>query len=312
MHERAKPRLQGQEEGSGMSWHQGPMVLADLETTGVDPFRDRIVTAAVIEVGGGRESRTHTWTLDPGIEIPEGATAVHGITTEEAREYGADAASGVWEIVETLLRGVATGAPVVGHNIGGFDFSMLWAESVRHGHREHVTQLEDIATGEAGHVVDTMVLEKHLDAFRPGSPETNRGRRPDSAVGTHNLIDCCRLWDIPLTEEDAHGAVADALASGRLAWRLATDPLRFEQYDFKPTARINPAMFTLPALHAWQQQTYATEAARFQSYRRGEQRRQPKEGADPNFTVSTAWPLQNPPADWSPDQVPAPREEAIA
>jgi hypothetical protein len=52
---------------------------------GVDPDRDRIVTAAVSLVGDGQESEHLSWLVDPDIEIPAGATAVHGITTAEAR-----------------------------------------------------------------------------------------------------------------------------------------------------------------------------------------------------------------------------------
>ena len=33
---------------------------------------------------------------------------------------------------------------------------------------------------------------------------------------------------------------------------------------------------------------------------------------DPNAVVNGEWPLQSPPADWSPDQLPTPREDAAA
>lgn len=293
-----------------MSWHTGRLACFDLETTGIESHRDRIVTAAIVEVGGGQPTRESNWLVNPGIPIPPEASAVHHVTDDDVAG-GMDAGQAVYEIAEHLTRLALAGIPIVGHNVGGYDLTMLWAESIRHEHRDHVTALEDIASGDAGHVVDTMVIEKHLDSFRPGSPETARGRRTDDACGKHTLVDCCRLWGVPLSEDDAHGAAADALAAGRLAWRLATDPERFAQYDFKPTLRINPGTYPLPQLHAWQQQTYATEAARFQSYKRGEQRRKPDD-VDPNFVAATTWPLQNPPADWSPDQIPAPREEDAA
>ena len=280
-----------------MTWHLGPMACFDIESTGVDPFRDRIVTSAVIEVGKGRETRSHTWFLDPGIEIPDEAAAVHGITTQAARDGGTDNAAGVWEIAETLLRCASEGVPIVAHN-ASYDLTMLWAESVRHGHRDHVTALEDLA--ERGPVIDTFVIEKHLDPFRPGQPN---GRRPADACGSHKLIDCARLWGVALDEADAHGAEADALAAGRLAWRLATQPERFAPFDSRPTARINPAAFPLPELHQWQRRTKREQAESFGTYLR-------KQGKPDD--VSRDWPLQSPPADWSPDQLPAPREDAAA
>lgn len=279
-----------------MNWHLGPMACFDIESTGVDPFRDRIVTSAVIEVGKGRETRPFVWLLNPGIDIPEEATAVHGITTEMAAA-GQDPASGVADIATALLRCAGDGVPIVGHNVC-YDLTLLWAECARHGHRELVTALEDLA--ERGPVIDTMVIEKHLDPFRPAAPN---GKRPEGACGKHTLVDCCRLWDIALDEADAHGAEADALAAGRLAWRLATQPERFAPFDSRPTARINPAAFPLPELHQWQRRTKREQAESFGTYLR-------KQGKPDD--VSRDWPLQSPPADWSPDQLPTPREEVAA
>ena len=151
-----------------------------------------------------------------------------------------------------------------------------------------------------------------LDAFRPRTPETAKGRRPDDACGSHSLLDCCRLWGVALREEDAHGAAADALAAGRLAWRLATDPLRFAIFDsFRPAERIDPSAWTLELLHAWQAEQYAEEAKRVQSYRRGEQRRKPDE-IDPGCTIAREWPIQPAPDGWTPDQLPAERRDGAA
>src|SRR5919202_3194680 len=61
----------------------------DLETTGVDTSTARIVTAHVGLIDEvGRVVERKDWLLDPGVEIPEGAAAVHGITTVRARRFG--------------------------------------------------------------------------------------------------------------------------------------------------------------------------------------------------------------------------------
>ncbi len=50
-----------------MSWHQGPLVGFDLETTGTDVESDRIVTAALVRLEpDGTVSEQRTWLLDPG------------------------------------------------------------------------------------------------------------------------------------------------------------------------------------------------------------------------------------------------------
>ncbi|MFD7888761.1 exonuclease domain-containing protein, partial [Streptomyces albidoflavus] len=72
-----------------MGWHRELLIGFDLETTGTDPREARIVTAAVIEVADGERRGHRTWLADPGIPIPAGATAVHGITDARGAPPGA-------------------------------------------------------------------------------------------------------------------------------------------------------------------------------------------------------------------------------
>lgn len=283
-----------------MSWHLGRLCLFDIESTGVDAHRDRIVTAAVIEAGGGHKTVTREWLLDPGIDIPQGATDVHGITTEHARTHGRHPSTAVRELAADLLSCVGSGLPVVGHNVV-YDLTLLHAELLRHGHALLAASFAGIRP-----VVDTRILEKHLDPYRPGKPN---GRRPDEACGPHALLECCRIWGIDLTEQDAHGAAADALAAGRLAWRLAANHDRMAQFDGpRGVDRINPGTWPLDRLHDWQAETYAAEARRFQAYKRGEQRNKPDE-VDLFFVADTAWPISNTPEGWTADQLPIPATE---
>lgn len=249
-----------------MSWHTGRLALFDLETTGVDCHRDRIVTAAIILAGGGQPTQTADWLLNPGIEISEGAAAVHGITTEQARRDGQDAATAVYDIACNLLELSDSGAPVVGHNVV-YDLTMLWAECRRYGHDEAAARLRSIAP-----VVDTFVLDKWVDTYRKGS---------------RKLVDVTRHYGVTLTAEQAHGAAADALAAGRLAWCIA------QKY---PGVRI-----PLDELHALQVEQKRAQAVSFGAYlvRQGK-----------TDDVSREWPVQSPPPGWSPEQLPAEREEA--
>src|SRR5690606_26374276 len=58
------------------------LVVFDLETTGVDPTEARIVTAYVgVLDATGTVVEERSWIVDPGVEIPEGSIAVHGVTT---------------------------------------------------------------------------------------------------------------------------------------------------------------------------------------------------------------------------------------
>jgi len=167
----------------------------DLETTGVDVTRDRVVTAHMgLLDGGGSVIRARDWFADPGIEIPEGATAVHGITTERARAEGRPAPIVVGEVVAALRALLDAGIPVVAYN-APYDFSLLKNEALRHG----VTPIID-----PWPVIDPLVVDKAYDRYR-------RGKRTLQVVAAHYAV---RL-------DDAHDASADAVAAGRVAQALA-------------------------------------------------------------------------------------------
>lgn len=217
-----------------MSWHQRRLAAFDLETTGIDSESDRIVTAAVSVVGDGLPSVFHAWLLDPGIEIPAGASAVHGITTERARAEGRPPLEAVEQIVATLAEQLQQGVPVIAFN-ARFDLTCLDREARRHG----ITPLLDRVGGEARMlVVDPYVLDKQVDRFR-------KGKRTLGAV--------CAHYNVPLDE--AHASHADALAAARVAWRLGQ---AFEELR----------ALDLPTLHTQQIRWAAEQAASFEDYLR--------------------------------------------
>ncbi|NUO96783.1 MAG: 3'-5' exonuclease [Nonomuraea sp.] len=252
-----------------MNWHEGRLCLFDLESTGVDPHRDRIVTAAVIEAGAGQHTVTREWLVDPGIEISEGATAVHGISTEHARTHGRRADVCVKEIALDLLSCTQRShIPVVGHNVS-YDLTLLHAELIRHGHSDLAAQLLRIRP-----VIDTFVLDKWADRYRKGS---------------RKLVDVAAHYGVDLTEQDAHGAAADALAAGRIAWHIAN--------------KYPGAQGSALVVHDWLIDEKREQAESFGAYLR-------KQGKPDD--VSRDWPIQPLPDGWSPDQLPTPATESEA
>jgi DNA polymerase III subunit epsilon len=188
-------------------WHPEPLPLFqrpewahvvgvfDLETTGVDVTRDRIVTAHVgLLDGDGAVIRARDWLADPGVEIPDAAAAIHGISTAHARAHGRPAREVAGEVVEALAALFAAGIPVVAYN-AAYDFSLLHHDALRHG----VAPLVD-----PGPVIDPLVVDKRFDRWR-------RGKRTLSVVAAHYAV----------ALEGAHDASADAVAAGRVALALA-------------------------------------------------------------------------------------------
>jgi len=181
-----------------VTWYLNRLAGFDLETTGVDVETDRIVTACVVQCGGKQPTQSFNWMADPGIEIPEGAARVHGITTERARAEGRPTAEVVEQLVAALAECVLAGQPIVAMN-ASFDLTILDREARRHG----VQPLTNMV-GRDLRVIDPRVLDKQVSRRK----------------GSRTLSDLCEHYSVKL--DGAHSADADAIAACRVAWRLGS------------------------------------------------------------------------------------------
>lgn len=172
-------------------WVEAPLAAFDLETTSPDPLTARIVTACVLEIDGSAVT-ARNWLLDPGIEIPEEASAIHGVTTERARAEGQEYSAGYDEI-RAALEGLWAAGRVVALYNASYDLTLMNEEGKRLGD-------EPMAIGPA---VDPFTIDREVDRYR-------RGKRTLSVTCEH----------YGLTLDSAHDAAADALAAARLAWVL--------------------------------------------------------------------------------------------
>ncbi len=246
-------------------WWQGRMCALDVESSGVDVENDRIVTACVALVGGGIAPETLSLVADPGIDIPEGAAAIHGYTTERVRAEGAPSADVLLAVRCALAPAAEAGYPLVAMN-APFDLTMLDRELRRHG-------LEPLP---AFRVVDPYVLDRHLDKYRRGS------RKLDAL---------CEHYDVAL--DGAHDAAFDALAAARLAYRIGqrgeiVRRVRNAQ-DGRELAALKreweAVRGDLDALHAARVRWAREQAEGLAAYFRGKGELETAAG------VSTAWPM---------------------
>jgi DNA polymerase-3 subunit epsilon len=60
-----------------------PICFFDLETTGINITKDRIVEISILKVNPDGSEEKKTWLVNPEMAIPEAVIAVHGITNEK-------------------------------------------------------------------------------------------------------------------------------------------------------------------------------------------------------------------------------------
>ena len=102
-----------------------PLVVFDIEATGLNKRTDRIVAIALVRYEPIGTVEQVSYLLNPGIPIPEEVTRIHGIA--DADVVGAPTFA---EMAETLADHFA-GADLAGYNVLGFDIQMLMEESAR-------------------------------------------------------------------------------------------------------------------------------------------------------------------------------------
>ena len=104
-----------------------PIVFFDLETTGVDVVKDRIVEICLLKVYPNGNEEAKTLRINPGIHIPEEASKVHGI-------YDADVADCPrFEEVAADVAAMIAGSDLGGFNSNNFDIPLLAEEFLRAG-----------------------------------------------------------------------------------------------------------------------------------------------------------------------------------
>ncbi|MGV9282167.1 exonuclease domain-containing protein [Streptomyces sp. NPDC003730] len=237
----------------------------DTETTGPNPLQDRIVTAAIVVRGGGRDDRLFSWLINPGVPIPTEASEVHGITDEMVQADGQDPKTALDEIATNLARAIEWGMPVIAFN-QSFDWTILHHDLVRNG----LPTVEERVGLTPLPLIDPHVIDKQVDKYVRGS-----GRR--------KLQPTCERYGVQL--DDWHTAEADALAALLIAEA---------QFERNPRlAEMGPAQ-----LFAAQKKWRAEQQAGLQDWFRT--RATAEQGGDPNKVIDGSWPLI--PAPRSEDQ----------
>ena len=176
------------------------LAFFDLETTGLNPAKDRIVEMAVEVVGADGWRAPHRWLINPGVPISPGATAVHGYTdaSVEGCPSFREVAEEIWAVLD--------GCDLAGFNIRRFDLPLLCAEFKRIAMRDKAHDLE------SQNIVDVQhIYHRHE---------------------TRTLSDAVQLY-LGQTLDGAHSAIVDTSATVRV-FRA-----QIKRYGLPPVAKLS-------------------------------------------------------------------------
>ncbi len=104
-----------------------PILFFDLETTGVDAAKDKIIELAMVKISPNGNRETLVKKVNPGIPIPAETTAIHGITDEDVKDAPLfkQIAHEIYEWMKNCDLG--------GYNSSKFDMPLLAEEFLRAG-----------------------------------------------------------------------------------------------------------------------------------------------------------------------------------
>jgi len=104
-----------------------PICFFDLETTGTNPGKDKIVEIAVLKIDTNNQKKEMVWRVNPECPIPEEASSVHGITDEMVKDQP------IFKHFSKEIFNFIEGCDLGGYNIDKFDLPLLVEEFIRSG-----------------------------------------------------------------------------------------------------------------------------------------------------------------------------------
>ena len=102
-----------------------PIIFFDLETTGTDISKDRIVEICYIKIFPDGRELEYTRRINPGMHIPETASAVHGIYDDDVKDCP------FFKEVAKEIANEFEGSDIAGFNSNRFDLPLLAEEFLR-------------------------------------------------------------------------------------------------------------------------------------------------------------------------------------
>ena len=160
------------------------MIIVDIETTGLDPYADKIIEIGALKIEGENITAEFSELINPGIPLPEIIKEITGIQDDMLKDKP--------PIEEVLPRFVefCGERTLVGHNIIDFDYKFLYNAAKRANIKFDYSLIDTL-------VIARRKLPKHIKK---------------------GLAQLCVYYDIH--NDSAHRALGDARATFEIYKRL--------------------------------------------------------------------------------------------
>lgn len=129
-----------------------PIIFFDLETTGLDIAKDRIVELCYIRVEPNGNEEARSMRINPEMHIPEVASSVHGITDDDVKDCP------TFADVAPQLAATFEGCDLAGFNSNRFDLPLLAEEFMKAGVNIDLSHVQAIDVQNIYHKLEKRTL----------------------------------------------------------------------------------------------------------------------------------------------------------
>lgn len=153
-----------------------PLAFFDLETTGINIVRDRIVEISILKIypNGTKESKTEL--VNPGMPIPAESSMIHGIYDKDV------AGAPSFKDQATVIHEFLEGCDLAGFNILKFDIPMLIEEFLRAGKNFNISKRKLIDAQKIFHLMEKRNLAAAYKFYCQAEMENAHSAEADTAA----------------------------------------------------------------------------------------------------------------------------------
>jgi DNA polymerase-3 subunit epsilon len=216
---------------------KNPIIFLDLETTGVDISRDRIVELSLVKISPNGDREVKTRRINPEMHIPEEASAIHGIFDDDVKD------APVFRAVAKSLAAYMEGCDLGGYNSNRFDIPLLVEEFLRAGVDVDFKRRKFVDVQNIFHLKEKRTLEAAYRFYCDKELEGAHSAEAD-VVATHAVLEA-QLDRYPDLENDvaflADFSARDNFAdyAGRIKFNDAgVEVFAFGKHKDRPVAEV--------------------------------------------------------------------------
>lgn len=203
-----------------------PLCIFDLETTGTDVSKDRIVEICILKINPDASRESKTWLVNPEMPIPLKASEVHNIYDEDVADKPT-----LKDIAPQIMQ-MLSGSDLGGFNSNRFDVPLLAEELLRVGIDFDLSKMKLIDAQVIYHKMEPRNLSAAYQFYCGKTLENAHSAEADT-LATFEIIDAqvAKYEELPneinaLSEFSYHNKFAD------LAGNIVYDNEGVEVFNF--------------------------------------------------------------------------------